>query len=100
MAHPATTAGRNASAVKQAGDLVARMTLAQKIMELHGITDSEHQRYVPGIPSLGIPPLVITNGPAGPAPAMTRYSRGPPRCPRRSPWPPASTPLSPAPTAR
>jgi beta-glucosidase len=58
----------SASAVTRAGQLVARMTLAQKIMELHGITDSEHQRYVPGIPSLGIPPLVITNGPAGVGP--------------------------------
>jgi beta-glucosidase len=48
--------------------LVAKMTLAQKITELHGLQDSQHQRYVPGIPSLGIPPLVVTNGPAGAGP--------------------------------
>jgi beta-glucosidase len=41
------------------------MTLAQKISELHGVTGPQHQRYVPGIAALGIPPLVITNGPAG-----------------------------------
>jgi beta-glucosidase len=53
---------------QQAEALVAKMTLAQKITELHGIQDAQHQRYVPGIPSLGIPPLVITNGPAGVGP--------------------------------
>jgi beta-glucosidase len=54
--------------VQRAEALVAKMTLDQKIMELHGIVNSQHQRYVPGIPSLGIPPLVITNGPAGVGP--------------------------------
>jgi beta-glucosidase len=54
--------------VKQAEALVAKMTLDQKITELHGMQDSQHQRYVPGIPSLGIPPLVITNGPVGVGP--------------------------------
>ncbi|HEY1699908.1 MAG TPA: glycoside hydrolase family 3 C-terminal domain-containing protein [Trebonia sp.] len=52
----------------QAEALVAKMTLSQKIMELHGTVNAQHQRYVPGIPSLGIPPLVITNGPAGAGP--------------------------------
>ena len=54
--------------VQQAEALVAKMTLAQKIMEVHGTVNSDNQRYVPGIPSLGIPPLVITNGPAGAGP--------------------------------
>jgi beta-glucosidase len=54
--------------VQQAEALVAKMTLAQKITELHGLGDAQHQRYVPGIPSLGIPPLVVTNGPAGVGP--------------------------------
>jgi beta-glucosidase len=67
----AVTAGPAAagtSPVQQAEALVAKMTLAQKITELHGIQNSQHQRYVPGIPSLGIPPLVVTNGPAGVGP--------------------------------
>jgi len=51
--------------LQRADELVAAMTLDQKITELHGIADAEHQRYVPGIPSLDIPPFVITNGPAG-----------------------------------
>jgi beta-glucosidase len=64
--HMVSPAGKGP--VQQAEALVAKMTLDQKIMELHGIVDSQNQRYVPGIPSLGIPPLVITNGPAGVGP--------------------------------
>ncbi len=42
------------------------MTLDEKIQELHGVKSSHAlARVVPGIPRLGIPPLRITNGPAG-----------------------------------
>ena len=57
-----------AGSVARAEAIVAKMTLAQKVMEMHGIQDADHQRYVPGIASLGIPPLVVTNGPAGVGP--------------------------------
>ena len=63
-----TAASRALTPVQQAEALVAKMTLDQKITELHGIVDASDQRYVPGLPSLGIPPLVITNGPAGVGP--------------------------------
>lgn len=56
------------SARQRAEDLVAQMTLDEKITELHGVQDSQHRRFVPGIPRLGIPPLRITNGPAGAGP--------------------------------
>lgn len=45
--------------------LVARMTLDEKITELHGIQTPEISRFVPGVARLGIPGLHITNGPAG-----------------------------------
>jgi beta-glucosidase len=54
--------------VARATALVAQLTLAEKITEMHGIQDATHNRFVPGIARLGIPPLVITNGPAGVGP--------------------------------
>jgi beta-glucosidase len=46
--------------------IVGRMTLDEKIQELHGVKSSRTEaRIVPGIQRLGIPPLRITNGPAG-----------------------------------
>jgi beta-glucosidase len=53
----------------RATDVVAAMTLDEKITELHGIQDDQHRRYVPGVPRLGIPPLRVANGPAGVGPA-------------------------------
>src|SRR5437016_5491108 len=45
--------------------IVNQMRLAEKIKELHGIQDANDFRVVPGVQRLGIPPLNITNGPAG-----------------------------------
>jgi len=56
----------------RARELVKRMTLDEKIQELHGIREPGHFRYVPGIPRLGIPAFQITNGPAGAGPGGTR----------------------------
>ncbi|MGH7978987.1 MAG: beta-glucosidase, partial [Limisphaerales bacterium] len=52
----------------RARQIVDAMTLQEKITELHGIHDAEHQRYVPPIPRLGIPGFRIANGPAGVGP--------------------------------
>jgi beta-glucosidase len=57
---------------QRAAQIVAQMTLDEKITELHGVQNADHQRFVPGIGRLGIPPLVITNGPAGAGPGDAR----------------------------
>jgi len=53
---------------KRAREIVSKMTLDEKLTELHGLRDATHYRYVPGIARLGIPELRITNGPAGAGP--------------------------------
>jgi beta-glucosidase len=45
--------------------LINQMSLSDDIMELHGIQDSNDYRVAPGISTLGIPLLNVTNGPAG-----------------------------------
>lgn len=60
-----------AQARAKASKLVHRMSLSEKIRELHGAWGSHHYRYVPGIKRLGIPALIMTNGPAGVGPGNT-----------------------------
>ncbi len=53
----------------RARELVGKMTLSEKITELHGIQEPGYYRYVPPVPRLGIPAFHIANGPAGVGPA-------------------------------
>lgn len=53
----------------RARELVGKMTLQEKIDQLHGIHDDKYYRYVPPVPRLGIPALHVANGPAGVGPA-------------------------------
>jgi beta-glucosidase len=45
--------------------IINQMTVADDILQLHGVQDANHYRVVPGISTLGIPLLNVTNGPAG-----------------------------------
>jgi beta-glucosidase len=56
---PARTPRERAVAV------VAKMTLDEKIGQLHGIKTDTEYRTVPAISRLGIPKLLLTNGPSG-----------------------------------
>jgi len=58
---------RVTSPEQRAADLVAQMTLEEKISQMHttGAGAGGISRLVPGIPRLGIPDFRITNGPAG-----------------------------------
>ena len=58
----------HAQAVQRARQIVAKMTLDEKITELHGVHDATRYRMVPGVPRLGIPDFHMTNGPAGVGP--------------------------------
>ncbi len=62
---------------QRARELVGKMTLDEKISQLHGIRDDEKgiYRWVPPVPRLGIPGFQITNGPAGAGPGSTRPPR-------------------------
>jgi beta-glucosidase len=65
MAAAVTRATPRARCDGRARQLVARMTLGEKIAEAHGAAGPGQNRVVAGIPRLGIPALNITNGPAG-----------------------------------
>ena len=52
--------------------IVSKMTLQEKIDQLHGIRTPSHRRYVPPLPRLHIPAMLVTNGPAGAGPGDTR----------------------------
>ena len=51
--------------MQRATQLVAQMTLDEKLDQMHTTADAPTFRLVPGIPRLGVPDFKITNGPAG-----------------------------------
>jgi len=53
----------------RARKIVSQMTVEEKVSQMHGTQTKEVYRIVVGIPHLGIPDLLVTNGPAGFGPA-------------------------------
>jgi beta-glucosidase len=62
LADPANSASDPDARAKQ---VVAQMTLDEKIDQLHGTYSKTEYRVVRGLPRLGIPAMPMTNGPAG-----------------------------------
>ena len=65
----ASDASKDARYWARARALVARMTLREKIMEVHGEGTAQFPRHIVGIPKLGIPELRLANGSVGVGPA-------------------------------
>lgn len=66
MVASASLLGQNVSS--RVDRLIGAMTLEEKIAMLHGASDPQslgQAGYLPGVPRLGIPPLRLTDGPAG-----------------------------------
>jgi beta-glucosidase len=53
------------AAGSRAKHIVSRMTLDEKIDQMHGIRDGDKFRMIPAIPRLNVPEFHIANGPAG-----------------------------------
>jgi beta-glucosidase len=62
---PASWMDTHLSPDQRAKLLIANMTLAQEVQETATIATATQSREVPGIPSLCVPALLLTNGPAG-----------------------------------
>ena len=57
----------HALAEAEARAIVSKMTLDEKVGQMHGIREGTRYRTTDPIPRLGVPELQMTNGPAGPS---------------------------------
>ncbi len=71
---PPSAPAQNANFDARARQIVSQMTLDEKVSQMHGISNKQQFRIVPGVPRLNIPDLLVTNGPAGFGPAGPGHS--------------------------
>ena len=79
----------NAPISQRVDQLLAHMTLDQKISELHGDNSSTYAGTVPAIPSLCIPALTLDDSPAGVGHGMTGVTQLPAPVADAATWDPS-----------
>ncbi|HEX4225895.1 MAG TPA: glycoside hydrolase family 3 C-terminal domain-containing protein [Pseudonocardiaceae bacterium] len=69
--------GQHASPAQRAAEVLAKMTLEEKIQMVHGDSSSPYAGQIPAIPDLCIPALNLEDGPGGVGDGMTGVTQLP-----------------------
>jgi beta-glucosidase len=80
--------GQHASPTQRADEVLARMTLDEKIQLVHGIGIQTYVGEIPAIPRLCVPAMNLEDGPAGVADGMTGVTQLPAPVAIASTWDP------------
>ncbi|HEX3780051.1 MAG TPA: glycoside hydrolase family 3 C-terminal domain-containing protein [Pseudonocardiaceae bacterium] len=81
--------GQHASPGQRAAEVLARMTLDQKIQMVHGDNNSPYAGQIPAIPQLCVPALNLEDGPSGVGDGMTGVTQLPAPVAAAASWDPS-----------